>query len=338
LILNSLLLFCVLKTVVATNFQLQHGQNLSILMSNFNMSKHAWGLLIVAFFMACAPPQYKTEKQTLSADFDWQGHRGARGLLPENTIPAFLKALDCGVRTLELDLAVSADNQLIVSHEPWLNHDICSKVDGSPVKKEEAEKSFLLRQMTANDIGQCDCGSRINPRFLTQKPMRVAKPTLTAVAEAVKKYADFNRKPLPYWNIEIKSRPDWDGKYTPSVTEFAQLAVESIKKLGIADRTTIQSFDSRALEAVHKIDPALKTVFLVENLDGLNENLAKLTFKPDVYSPAFKLVTKNLVKKCHAKNLKIVPWTVNDTADMRRLVRLGVDGIITDYPDKIFWQ
>ena len=104
-------------------------------------------IISTIFLFLNTPPQYMAAQNT----FDWQGHRGARGLMPENTIPAFLKALDLGVTTLELDLAVSADNQLIISHEPWLNHEICSKADGSPVKKEEAE-SLAIRKMTADEL------------------------------------------------------------------------------------------------------------------------------------------------------------------------------------------
>lgn len=266
--------------------------------------------------------------------FDWQGHRGARGLMPENTIPAFLKALDLGVQTLELDLAVSADNQLILSHEPWLNHDICLKADGSAVKKEEAE-SLNLHKMTAEDIKKCDCGSRGNPRFSGQIKMFAYKPTLSEMVGAVKKYCEEKKRPLPYFNMEIKSQPEWDEKYTPSVSTFAQLVVDDIKRLQIKEYTCIQSFDPRALEAVKKIDTSVTTAFLVENLKGLKYNLGLLTFKPEIYSPYYKLVYKKTVLSCHKAGMRIIPWTINDPKDMRRMMQLGVDGIITDYPDRI---
>jgi glycerophosphoryl diester phosphodiesterase len=301
---------------------------------------HAF-LLASVFFAACTAPQSKpvaNEKMVastlLKADFDWQGHRGCRGLLPENSIPAFLKALELGVTTLELDLAVSRDSQLIVSHEPWLNHDICLKADGSPITKEEAEKQ-LIWQMTAAEVQQCDCGSRGNPRFKEQKAMRTVKPTLRQVVEAVRKQADFLRKPMPLFNIEIKSQPNFDEKRTPSVPTFAKLVFNEIHALKIADRTCVQSFDPRSLEAIHQLDPKQTTALLVENTDGLAANLKRLSFSPTIYSPYYLLIGKTTVDSCHTSRMKIIPWTVNDTAAMRQLIDMNVDGIITDYPDRI---
>jgi glycerophosphoryl diester phosphodiesterase len=298
-------------------------------------------ILATIFVSACTTPQYKTvssEKMAahtlLKTDFDWQGHRGCRGLLPENSIPAFLKALELGVTTLELDLAVSRDSQLIVSHEPWMNHDICLKADGSPITKEEAEKQ-LIWQMTAAEIQQCDCGSRGNPRFKEQKAMRTVKPTLRQVVEAVRKQADFLRKPMPLFNIEIKSQPNFDEKRTPSVSAFAKLVFNEIHALKIADRTCVQSFDPRSLEAIHKLDPKQTTALLVENVDGLAANLKRLSFKPTIYSPFYLLIGKTTVDSCHSRQMKVIPWTVNDTAAMRQLINMDVDGIITDYPDRI---
>lgn len=298
-------------------------------------------LTITLFFAACTTPQYKGQisdkspaPTLLKADFDWQGHRGCRGLLPENSIPAFLKALELGVTTLELDLAVSRDSQLIVSHEPWLNDDICIKADGSAVGKGEGEK-LLIWQMTAEEVQKCDCGSRGNPRFKEQKAMRTVKPTLRQVVEAVRKQADFQRKPMPLFNIEIKSQPDFDNKRTPSVSAFAKLVFDEIKALKIADRSCIQSFDPRSLEAIHQLNPKQTTALLVENANGLNKNLRRLTFKPTIYSPYFLLINKATVDSSHAEHIKIIPWTVNDTAAMRQLINIGVDGIITDYPDRV---
>jgi glycerophosphoryl diester phosphodiesterase len=268
---------------------------------------------IFVFLLFTIPPQY-FHAQT--PNFDWQGHRGARGIMPENTVPAFLKAIDLGMKTLELDLAVSADNQLVISHEPWLNHDICSKADGTPVSKEEAE-SLKIKNMTAEELRQCDCGSRGNPRFPEQKKMVAYKPTLAEMVNVVKLYCAEKKLPLPEFNIEIKSNPVWDGIFTPSVPDFAKLVVDEIKRLEIKTLSTIQSFDPRALEAVKKLDPSVNLVYLIENENSLKKNLALLSFKPQVYSPYYLLVTKKLVRA------------------MADLVKMGVDGIITDYPNKI---
>lgn len=285
------------------------------------------------FFATCTTPQYNGQSNQ-KQDFDWQGHRGARGLLPENTIPAFIKALDLGVVTLELDLAVTKDSQLIISHEPWLNHDICQNADNTPITKDEAEKR-LIWHMTADEVKKYDCGSRGNPRFPTQQRMRVFKPTLNEMVEEVKSYCRQKNRPLPYFNIEIKSQLDWDEKCTPSVKAFAQLVLASLKRLKISDKACIQSFDPRALEVVHKLESKITTALLIENLGTIESNLAKISFKPSIYSPHFKLVNRNIVDYCHAKNIRVIPWTVNDVADMKELLKMGVDGMITDYPDRI---
>jgi glycerophosphoryl diester phosphodiesterase len=296
---------------------------------------------IALFIAACGTPQYKpvsgdkiAAPTLLKADFDWQGHRGCRGLLPENSIPAFLKALELGVTTLELDLAVSRDSQLIVSHEPWLNDEICMKSDGSAVSKEEAE-SLLIWKMTAAEVQQCDCGSRGHPRFKEQKAMRVVKPTLRQVVEAVRKQADFLRIPMPMFNIEIKSNANFDETRTPSVITFSKLVHDEMRALKINKKTCVQSFDARALEAIHRLDPNQTTALLVENQLGLRENLKRMTFKPTIYSPYYLLIAQTTVDSCHNKNIKMIPWTVNDTAAMRQLININVDGIITDYPDRI---
>jgi glycerophosphoryl diester phosphodiesterase len=286
--------------------------------------------LFLCFFAACHTPQYKSA----NAPFDWQGHRGARGLLPENTIPAFLKALDLGVVTLELDLAVSKDSQLIVSHEPFFNPEICQNGDNTPLSKEEGEKKRIWL-MTAAEVQKYDCGSRGNPRFPAQQRMRVFKPTLPEVVAAVKTYCKEKQRLLPYFNIEIKSQADWDGKYTPSVKTFAELTLTTIKRLKIADKACIQSFDPRALEAVHQLDKKITTAFLIEKEGPVEAHLAKISFKPSIYSPYYILVDKKAVDYCHAKNIRIIPWTVNEVTDMKALMKLGVDGIITDYPDRI---
>lgn len=286
--------------------------------------------LFFCLFSACQTPQYKNDK----TPFDWQGHRGARGLLPENTIPAFIKALALGVTTLELDLAVSKDSQLIVSHDPWLNPDICQNADNSRLSKEEAENR-LIWHMTVDEIKKYDCGSIGNPRFLGQQRMRVFKPTLAEMVEAVATYCKENKRPLPYFNIEIKSQPAWDESRTPSVKTYAALVLAAVKRLKIYDKTCIQSFDPRALEAVHQLDKKITTALLIENEGAVEANLSKISFKPSIYSPYYLLVDKKVVDYCHAQKIRIIPWTVNEVPDMKNLIKMGVDGLITDYPDRI---
>lgn len=287
-------------------------------------------MLSAISFLTCKA----TEKKPVPvpADFDWQGHRGCRGLLPENAVPAFLKALEFPeVVTLELDLAVSKDDQLIVSHEPWFNPDICRQANGDSIARREADK-FLIRQMTTDEIRRFDCGSWGNSRFPRQQKMQTHKPVFRELVEAVR--AKYPQRPVR-WNLEIKSRPEWDGLRTPPIDEFARLVVVELKNLGLEQLCTVQSFDVRALQAVKRLNPGLRLALLIENVQGFEANLEKLGFTPAVYSPYYLLVNKKLVRRCHERGIQLIPWTVNDVPAMRRLVRLGVDGIITDYPDLI---
>lgn len=286
------------------------------------------GLLSVLSFFSCKSVENRPVK--VPKGFDWQGHRGSRGLMPENTVPAFLKALEFPeVTTLELDLAVSRDGQLIVSHEPWFNPAICSRPDGSPIAKDEAE-GILIYQLTAEEIRAYDCGKMGNPRFPEQVKMAAYKPTLREVVAAARAV-----NPGIRWNIEIKSHPDWDGLRHPPVADFVRLVVAEVRALGLEKTATVQSFDIRALQELHRQAPDLTLAYLIENAQGFDYNMARLGFKPAIYSPYYLLADKTLVSQCHQSGMKLIPWTVNEANAMRDLLRLGVDGIITDYPDRI---
>ncbi|MBK8965484.1 MAG: glycerophosphodiester phosphodiesterase [Lewinellaceae bacterium] len=290
-----------------------------------------FGLMFsVISFFACKI----TERKPVQAPpgFDWQGHRGCRGLLPENSLPAFLHALEYPeVQTLELDLAVSKDGQLIVSHEPWFNPAICRQPNGDSISKKDAER-FLIYEMTAAEIRGFDCGSAGNPRFPQQKAVPVYKPTFREVVEAVQQARP--EKNI-HWNIEIKSRPEWDGVRTPPIEEFVEILDNELKALNLEEQVIVQSFDVRPLQILHQRNPKLRLALLIENLQGFDANLDRLGFVPAAYSPYYVFVNKKLVRKCREKNIQLVPWTVNDVPAMRRLIRLGVDGIITDYPNLI---
>jgi len=266
-------------------------------------------------------------------DIDIQGHRGARGLLPENTIPAFIRAIDEGVTTLELDVVITKDKQVLVSHEPYMSSLICSKPDGSPVKSGES-KGLNIYEMTYEEAKSYDCGSRGNPRFGQQKKMAVAKPLLKTVIETVEKYLDENNLPKLGYNIEIKSSEKGDDVYHPGVGEFSKLVYELTTDMLSKDRFTIQSFDFRVLKHWHEAYPDIMLVALIENAKGVESNLNSLGFIPEIYSPNHRLLNKRMVELCHSKSMKVIPWTVNELGAMERLVKMGVDGIITDRPDR----
>ena len=189
--------------------------------------------------------------------------------------------------------------------------------------------------MTTEDIQEFDVGSRGNARFPEQQKMPIHKPTLKEVVTAVNQYCKANNQELPYYNIEIKSRPEWDVELAPIPAKFAKILLDEINRLGIHDKACIQSFDPRSLLAVNELDKTIMTAYLIENINPFAENMEKLDFIPTIYSPYFQLVTDTLVQQVHTKGMDLIPWTINKVEDMQRMKALGVDGIITDYPNLV---
>jgi glycerophosphoryl diester phosphodiesterase len=289
-------------------------------------------IVIVALVFACHAAK-KTEDVVLPA-FDVEGHRGCRGLMPENTVPAMMKALELGVSTLEMDAVITKDKQVILSHEPFFNHEITTKPNGAYVTEQE-EKDLNIYKMTFAETQQYDVGLKPHPRFPNQRRLKATKPLLREVianAEAFRKLKD--EKPF-FYNIETKTQPATDNIYHPAPEEFVNLLMKVINNARISNRVIIQSFDFRTLQVLHKKYPNMKTAALIEDFDkrSLEEQLQALGFSPAIYSPAYKLVTKELVDQCHQRHIKVIPWTVNDKATIDQLKLTGVDGIITDYPD-----
>lgn len=265
--------------------------------------------------------------------FDLQGHRGARGLRPENTIPAFIIALDSGVTTIELDLAITKDKQVIVSHEPWMSTSICLRPDGSEIPQKE-EKAFNIYQMTYEEVAQFDCGSKGNDKFPEQVKMKVSKPLLTDVIIAIENHIKSYSQYEVDYNLEIKSSPSGDNKSHPSPEVFSDLVYNLLDQYLPLERIVIQSFDFRVLKYWHGKYPDIRLAALIENTKSVDANLRSLAFKPSVYSPYFKVLTKEKVDYLQAQKIRVIPWTVNEIADMNKMLQWGVDGFITDYPDR----
>ena len=221
-----------------------------------------------------------------------QGHRGARGLLPENTIESCIEAVKWGVDGIEIDVVVSKDGQIVVSHEPWMSPQICSFPNGQPIKsfftpdvwgQVEGVKSLL--KMDYAEIKLYDCGQRGHPKFPNQKPIKAYKPTLYELVENVYSYCEKTNTPKPFFNIEIKSLP------------------------------------------------IIPLAFLTENLLGVDLNIRRLGFVPEMYSPYYRFTALKTVKIAHKLGMKVVTWTVNDVHNFNNMKNLGVDGVITDYPN-----
>ncbi len=276
----------------------------------------------------------KGEKNiAISEDYSIQGHRGARGLLPENTIPSFLKCLELGCPVFEFDVVISADKQVVVSHEEWMHHHFCSKPDGTPISRNE-EKQHLIYHMPYEQIKTYDCGRRGHPLFPAQIPMPAYKPLLIDVIEACDNYSQQNGLPPVTYNIEVKtSGEEGDDYLHPKPSEFTKLVSEVVAEKGVEERTIIQSFDKRIVQAARAIGGNYQISVLIDNLRGLEWNLKKLGFVPDIYDPYYTFITPLTVRKAHDKGMKVWTWTVNDISEMQKLIDMGVDGIITDYPN-----
>jgi glycerophosphoryl diester phosphodiesterase len=283
-----------------------------------------------------------------AAAFDLQGHRGARGLAPENTIPGFATALAVGVSTLELDLALTADGVLVASHDPRLNPDLTRAPDGTWLQGQGPPiRSLTLAALRIYDVGRIRPDSRYARRYPRQRPVDGARiPTLAQVFDLV-------RDTPVRLNVEPKSRPGGDDAATPD--EFARALVAAIRGSGMAGRVTVQSFDWRTLVLLRELAPEIVRVCLTS--EGSPNNLGRGWPEPSpwlgghdlaahagstphlvrelcpVWSPNFRDLRPAELAAAKALGLSVIPWTVNLPPDMDRLVAWGVDGLITDDPD-----
>lgn len=298
------------------------------------MKKMFLGLMPLLFLACWSSHVNRVTNHRLSGDFNKEGHRGCRGLMPENTIPAFLTAVDLAVTTLELDVVISKDSQVVVSHDPYFNPAFSTKPGGGFLTAEEGA-SLILFQMPYEEIKKYDVGMKRNPAFPQQKILPAVKPLLSEVFDSVTYHMRTMRRPPVLYNIEIKSNPKKDGIYQPDPATFVELVMNVIKERSMERYVTIQSFDIRPLQYLNAHYPDIKLALLIEKNDprSLNQQLKDLGFNPQIYSPEHTLVDPALIKACHDKGMEIIPWTVNEKAVIERLKAEGVDGIITDYPN-----
>ena len=291
-----------------------------------------------------------------AAAFDLQGHRGARGLAPENTIEGFAAALAIGVSTLEFDLGMTRDGVLVVHHDVWLNPDTTRKPDGAFLAaRGPALRALTLAELKRYDVGRLRPGTRYAETFPQQQPADGARvPTLAEVFDFARRVrADHVR-----FNIETKLTPT-SGADAPDPETFAAAVAAAVRAAGLADRVTVQSFDWRTLAILRRIAPEIARVCLsaerpgfdtiergkpgpspwtagldVHDVGGSTPRLVAAAACA-VWSPAFRDLTQGSLAEAKALGLKVIPWTVNERLDMERLIGLGVDGLISDYPDRL---
>ena len=258
------------------------------------------------------------------------GHRGCRGLMPENTIPAFIHAVEMGITTLEMDIVITSDSIPLVSHEPWFNHLFTTLPDGMPLDK-DAEREHNIFKLSYEQIKKYDVGLRQNPQYPTQKSISAYKPALSEVLDTIEKL-------IPekiYYNIELKRKIGFDNDFHPTSDVFADLVMDVIYAFHIENRVIIQSFDHEILSYVKKKYPGITIAILVEDLRSPENHIEMLGFTPQIYSPNFRLINKPLVEKIKSMGMQIIPWTVNSEEVANGLIEYNIDGIITDYPDRI---
>lgn len=287
-----------------------------------------------------------------AAAFDLEGHRGARGRFPENTLPAFAFALGTGVSTLELDTAVTRDGIVVVSHNRRLNPDITRGPDGRWIEPPGAIiRSLDLAELKRHDVGTLRPGTRYAAAFPNQQAVPGTPiPTLAELVELVQRAGNRTVR----FNIETKLSPLEPDEALAS-DAFARTLVAELRRLGIADRSMVQSFDWRTLRIVQAEAPEIPTVYLTLEqggeanvrrdapspwlagltLDAAGGSLPRLVKEAGgkVWSPYFGDLAEPALREAQALGLKVVTWTVNRREDMERLIALGVDGIISDYPD-----
>ena len=243
------------------------------------------------------------------------GHRGARARRPENTLPAFRYAIEQGADVLEMDMSVTRDNVIVISHDPILQPPVCSG----------AKPSAVIRELTLAEVRQWDCGAVQNPRFPTQQTVPGTRmPTLDDV---------FELAPLGKfeYNIETKSFPD-KPQYTPSPEVFARMVLEKVRQYKLERRVILQSFDFRTLVAMRKLAPEIRLSALTETDQRDFALITAEAGRAEIISPEFHLVTPAKVAAAHRAGLQVAPWTVDSEADWDRMIDARVDAIITDDP------
>ena len=295
-------------------------------------------IVLAGMLFSCGGSSEKStgdeEGQTLT--FDWQGHRGARGELPENSLRAMQRALYNKMKTLEMDVVITADSAVVLSHEPYMSHEICLDTAGQPFAEVQAVQ-YNIYKMTLAEVQQFDCGSKTHSRFPNQEHFVTRKPTLQSVFAAAEQLALQINRPAPYYNIEIKSRPEWDGLYHPEVPVYVDLVMKIAMEAGLEERIILQSFDPRALRYAHEHYPEITLAYLTDRREpALAAQIENLGFTPAILSCNHQLVDQSMIEFAQRQNMKVIPWTVNDMQRAEELIqKYQVDGLITDFPSRM---
>jgi len=287
----------------------------------------------LALAVACLLMAFNSVKPHKYPDFLKIGHRGTRGLMPENTIIAMEKGISTGANTVEMDVHITKDGQVLVYHDDYFDPNYTLMPDSSEIDPKQRSK-YNFYQMNYADIRRFVIGKKKYNTFPQQQNIPTYAPLLSELIDSVDHYAALNKLPKVYYLVEIKSGEKTDGVNQPAPAEFVKKVMDVLipKKLG--DRLIIQSFDKRPLKVVHQNYPGVATGFLVDDKKvTFEQQMDELGYTPDFYNPHYSMVNEEFVKKCHDRHMLVCPWTANSLSEMKRLKDLHVDGIITDYPN-----
>ncbi len=265
---------------------------------------------------------------------DLQAHRGGAGLMPENTVSAMRNAIDLNVNTLEFDLQLSSDGKVVVSHDNYFHPRYSTRPDGTVVRKSDPKE--YLYTMPYDSIARYDVGLKPVARWPDQKKVAERKPLASELIDFAEAYSLEKGHSAPRYNIEIKSTEgDGEGVLWPGYEEFCDKCIPLLLSKNLGDRLVVQSFDVRALNYIHEKYPEVQLSYLTEEEPDVVELMKLLTFKPRWWSPHYSVVTHANVAWCHAMGIKVVPWTVDDPAEIHRMAECRVDAVISNYPDRL---
>jgi len=297
-------------------------------------SNIVFSFLSLALFTACSQSAYKQNKMEVKFPvFSAEAHRGGRGLMPENTIIAMQDAMNFdNITTLEMDTHITKDGKVVVTHDDYLSPGFMLTPDGKEIPVSD-NKRYAIFQMDYEQLKAFDIGTKINKGFPQQKKIKTFIPLLSDLIDTVQKDIKQKNKKQLFYNIETKCEPAGDNVVNPTPEVFVKLLIDVIEQKQITPYVVIQSFDKRTIQVINQKYPKIKTSYLIANKKTYEENIADLGYKPFIYSPEWKLVTADLVRKAHADGVKIIPWTANTKTDIDHLKSLKVDGIISDYPN-----
>lgn len=294
--------------------------------------RYALVCLVMFFMVRCQTQSPDNVVMNNFPEFYKEGHRGARGRMPENTIPSMKQAIDDGANIVEVDIQISKDKQVMVAHDAYINRTFSLLPDGGEIPEANARR-YILYQMDYADIRKFDVGLKHHEGFPDQMKIPVHIPLLGELIDSVEGYTKSKGVPGIIYNIEVKSNPEHDGHYQPYPEELISLVMDVVRQRQIGNRFYIQSFDVRQIQQVHENYPDVVIGFLTGNKEAsLDDNLKSIGFQPQIYSPHYSLATAELVKQCQDMGMKFVPWTVNTSEEMKTLIEMRVDGIITDFP------